>query len=73
MDPAVQALIVDGSFLGPIGIAFPLGEEDFRDEVNGVLSDMIADGTWQSLFDKWFGIEVPWNVEEMFAWPAVDR
>ena len=73
MDPAVQALIVDGSFLGPIGIAFPLGEEDFRDEVNVILSEMIADGTWQSLFDKWFGIEVPWNVEEMFAWPAVDQ
>lgn len=73
MDPAVHALIMDGSSLGPIAVAFPLGEEDLRDEVNNVQSGMIADGTWQSIFDTWFGIEVPWNVEEMFDFPPVDR
>lgn len=73
LDPEVHALLTDNSLFGPMGIAFALGEENLRDEVNGVLNEIIADGTWQSIFDKWFGIAVPWNVEEMLDWPAVDR
>jgi len=73
MDPDVHALLTDISSFGPMAVAFPLGEEDLRDEVNNVLNEMIGDGTWQSLFDKWFGIAVPWNVEEMLDIPRVDQ
>jgi ABC-type amino acid transport substrate-binding protein len=73
LDKNVHAVITDGSLLAPIGVAFPLSEPDFRDEVDIVLNEMISDGTWQSLFDKWIGIAVPWNVDEMFAYPPLDR
>lgn len=73
MDPDMMTLLTDNSLLGPMGVAFPLGDEDLRDEVNSVLREMIADGTWQSLFEKWFGIAVSWNVEEMLDFPPVDQ
>ncbi len=73
MDPNVHAIISEDSLFAPIGVAFALDEQDFRDEVDIVLKEVISDGTWQSIFDKWFGIAVLWNVEEMFDYPPVNR
>lgn len=40
-----------------IGIAIKKGNEDFVETVNGILGDMIADGTYGEIFFKWFGTE----------------
>ena len=72
MDSSTQSILLDDSQLAPFGIALPLGEEFFRDEVDVVLSEMIADGSWQSIFENWFDIAVPWNVDDMFAYPPAN-
>lgn len=73
MNTNAHALILDDTQLAPFGIAFPLDGQELRDEVDIALGELISDGTWQSIFDKWFGIEVPWNVDEMFSYPPADR
>lgn len=70
MDPNVHELIMVDSLLAPMGVAFSLDAQDLRDEVNVLLKEIISDGTWKSIFDKWFGIEAPWNIEDMFDYPA---
>lgn len=40
-----------------IGMAIKKGNTDFVDKVNKALSDMKADGTYDSLFMKWFGVK----------------
>ena len=72
MDSSTQSILLDDSQLAPFGIGFPLAEETLRDEVDVVLSEMIADGSWQALFDSWFGIDVLWNIDEMFAYPPAN-
>lgn len=73
MDQNAHAIITEPAQLAPIGIAFPLDDQELRDQVDLILREMIADGTWQSLYDKWFGIPVPWEVDNMFETPPFDR
>ena len=37
----------------PYGIAFAQGNTELAQYVNGVLEDMIADGTWAEIYDEW--------------------
>jgi len=37
----------------PYGIAFQKGNTDLARFVNKALADLIADGTWQTAYDKW--------------------
>lgn len=41
------------------GIAVPLGNEAFIEEVNTILADIKADGTYDGIFMKWFGEAPP--------------
>src|SRR5690606_10854414 len=40
-----------------IGIAVKKGNEDFVELLNQILADMIADGTYREIFQKWFDAE----------------
>ena len=40
-----------------IGIAVKKGNEGFVETLDGILNDMIADGTYREIFMKWFGTE----------------
>ncbi|PZN25850.1 MAG: amino acid ABC transporter substrate-binding protein [Proteobacteria bacterium] len=40
-----------------IGIAVKKGNEDFVEMLNHILADMVADGTYQQIFQKWFDAE----------------
>lgn len=57
----------------PFAIGIPLGEEDFRDEVNEILSMLFLDGTWLEIYNRWFPNPPPWTIEEMLAAPPVER
>jgi polar amino acid transport system substrate-binding protein len=57
----------------PFGIGIPLNQPEFRDEVDSVLLEIIADGTWQSIYDRWFTEAPPWTLDEMLAEPPVNR
>ncbi|WP_100446814.1 glutamate ABC transporter substrate-binding protein [Glycomyces xiaoerkulensis] len=37
----------------PYGVAFAKGDTDLARFVNGALEDMIDDGTWQEIYDRW--------------------
>ncbi len=50
----------------PIGLALPRNDSALRDRVNLTLQQMIADGTYGRLYQRWFGDEAP-GVE---AWPG---
>ncbi|NEG62231.1 glutamine ABC transporter substrate-binding protein GlnH [Pantoea agglomerans] len=39
------------------GIAFPKGSDDFREKVNGALKTLKENGTYNTLYKKWFGTE----------------
>jgi polar amino acid transport system substrate-binding protein len=71
-DPAYQVI---GELLSrePFAIGIPPNNSDFRDEVNSVLLEIIADGTWQKIYDRWFTDAPPWTLDEMLAEPPVNR
>jgi ABC-type amino acid transport substrate-binding protein len=70
LNGSIHTLILDDSNLAPIAVALPLGMDNDRSNVDEALAEIIADGTWQSIFNSWFDIEVPWNVDEMYDYPA---
>jgi putative glutamine transport system substrate-binding protein len=51
----------------PAAIAFPQNDRFFADLVNLTLQDMVADGTYSSLYGRWFGPEEAPAVER---WPG---
>jgi polar amino acid transport system substrate-binding protein len=44
------------------GVGVPENDSDWRDAINLVLQDMFADGTYQTIYDRWFGPDTstPW-------------
>jgi ABC-type amino acid transport substrate-binding protein len=51
----------------PVAIAFPYGDPFFADLVNLTLQEMVVDGTYADLYERWFGPELPPSVER---WPG---
>jgi ABC-type amino acid transport substrate-binding protein len=51
----------------PLAIAFPQNDPFFADLVNLTLQEMLADGTFADLYDRWFAPELPPPVER---WPG---
>lgn len=51
-------LIITGPVLGyePYGVGIPKGDDDLVRFVNGVLETMRADGSWNTLYNKWFRV-----------------
>jgi glutamine transport system substrate-binding protein len=39
------------------GIAFPKGSDELREKVNGALKTLRANGTYNTIYKKWFGSE----------------
>ena len=52
----------------PYGLGVPQNDSAFRDFVNKSLNEMWLDGTYQKLFKKWMGYDLPagWEME---LWP----
>ncbi|WP_265457333.1 transporter substrate-binding domain-containing protein [Enterococcus sp. HY326] len=47
--------LVGGTFTDePYGIAINKGQEDFLNAVDDALADMVADGTYEEIYSKWF-------------------
>jgi ABC-type amino acid transport substrate-binding protein len=77
-DPVYQVVgeILSSESLGtsePLAIGIPPNNPDFRNEVDGALQEIIADGTWQMFYDRWFPDPPPWTLEEMLAEPPPNR
>ena len=52
----------------PYGLGVPSNDSEFRDFVNKTLNEMWLDGTYQALFKKWMGYDLP-NTWSMELWP----
>nr|WP_321256701.1 ABC transporter substrate-binding protein [uncultured Pseudodesulfovibrio sp.] len=61
---------ITGEFIAsePYGLGLPQNDSAFRDFVNKCLNEMWLDGTYQKLFKKWMGYDLPegWTIE---LWP----
>lgn len=51
----------------PYGLGVPNYDDHFRDLVNFTLQEMKLDGTYDRLYEKWFGDYTPYNIE---IWPG---
>jgi ABC-type amino acid transport substrate-binding protein len=65
-------LMPDGVIVGqytsaPVAIAFPQNEPFFADLVNLTFQQMVSDGTYATLYARWFAVEGPRSVER---WPG---
>ena len=48
----------------PYGIAINKGQDDFLNEVNQAIDEMVADGTYQEIYAKWFGDDTESSIVE---------
>jgi ABC-type amino acid transport substrate-binding protein len=70
-DPALTIIWLE--VIDPIAVALPLGDQIYRDWVDQVLTEIITDGTWDTLVTKWTPTPIPWTIKEMLAQPPSDR
>ncbi len=49
---------------GHYGIGVRGNDSRWRDTINTILQDMWADGSWDVLFNKWFGHSTPLNLQK---------
>lgn len=60
--------VVGGRFTSePYGLGVPNYDERFQDLVNFTLQEMALDGTYDRLYQKWFGANTPFALE---VWPG---
>ena len=53
-------------------ITLPLDDALFRDEVDAALLTVVADGTWQTLYDQWFPAPAPWAIADVLDMEPAD-
>lgn len=56
----------------PYGIGLPEDDSDWRDLINFTLQDMWLDGTYQKIYDKWYGPDTPYHfplTRKIEIWP----
>jgi len=63
-----------GNFLAeePYGIAMPQDDSALRDAVNAALQDMWKDGTYKTIYNKWYGPGTPFEMPlagQIEMWP----
>ena len=75
-------LVGDDLTTDPYGVGIPDGQTDMQDFVNGVLAEILEDGRWQEMYDKWVGSVLgeeaddpgEWTLEEALEnYPCVER
>ncbi|NKK63525.1 transporter substrate-binding domain-containing protein [Rhizobium leguminosarum bv. viciae] len=52
--PALKVAVNIPSFDAPAGFVVRKGNNAFRTALNGALKDAMQDGTWKTLYEKWF-------------------
>ena len=62
-----------GSENEPLAIAVSKTDPVFRNEIDKILLEIIADGTWQEIYDRWFDDPLSWTIDEMLSVPPANR
>ncbi|MGE4293602.1 MAG: transporter substrate-binding domain-containing protein [Desulfovibrio sp.] len=71
-EPGQFELIGDFFSDEPYGIGLPQDDSAWRDAVNFALQDMWLDGTYKTIYDKWYGPESKWTfplTSKIEIWP----
>jgi glutamate/aspartate transport system substrate-binding protein len=64
----------DGMLLNfwPMGMIVPANEPEFRDLIDATLDGMIADGSYFTIFENWFGA-MPYSVDLLLGAPPIQQ
>ncbi|NCC23993.1 MAG: transporter substrate-binding domain-containing protein [Deltaproteobacteria bacterium] len=71
-EPGKYELVGDFFSDEPYGIGLPEDDSKWRDTINFTIQDMWLDGTYQKIYDKWYGPETPYYfpmTEKIEIWP----
>lgn len=71
-EPGQYELIGDFFSDEPYGVGLPENDSAWRDAVNFALQDMWMDGTYKTIYDKWYGPKSPWAfplTKQIEVWP----
>lgn len=64
--------ITASDVVGEVAVAVPKNDSAFRSLINSAIQDMVADGSFTKVFDKWFGPETPYSfplISPINIWP----
>ncbi|MGM0417602.1 MAG: ABC transporter substrate-binding protein [Thermodesulfobacteriota bacterium] len=70
--PGEYELVGDFFSNEPYGIGLPEDDSKLRDTINFTIQDMWKDGTYQEIYNKWYGPDTPYHfpmTEEIEMWP----
>jgi len=62
-----------GSETEPLAIAVSQTYPIFRNNIDRILLEIIEDGTWQNIYDRWFDDPQTWTIEFMLSVPPANR
>ena len=48
--------------VGEVAVAVPKNDSAFRSLIDSAIQDMVADGSFTKVYDKWFGPETPYSI-----------
>jgi len=71
-EPGEYELVGDFFSDEPYGIGVPENQSDWRDAINFALQDMWVDGTYMTIYNKWYGPDTPYYfpmTEKIETWP----
>jgi polar amino acid transport system substrate-binding protein len=70
-DESMQ-IVGDDLTTDPYGAGVKDGDTEFADFVSSVLDEVLEDGTWQELYDKWIGQYTGQEAEDPTEWTTED-
>lgn len=62
-----------GSESEPLAIAVSQTDPVFRNNIDRILLEIIEDGTWQIIYDRWIDDPPTWTIEFMLSVPPANR
>jgi len=57
----------------PLAIAVSQTDPVFRNNIDRILLEIIEDGTWQKIYDRWIADLPTWTIEDMLSVPPANR
>ena len=67
-----MAIVGDDLTTDPYGAGVKDGDTEMGDFVSGVIDDMLADGSWDALYDEWIGAYTGEPAEDPTEWTLED-
>ena len=66
---SITYFLEGGSESEPLAIAVSQTDPVFLNNIDRILLEIIEDGTWQNIYDRWFDDPPTWTIEDMLSLP----